>query len=347
MSNYHGRLTDALRVQHAALFDYSSGEMKASVAERIGCPVCDATGGTVYFVKDMFRFERCRNCSMVFLNPRLNVRATYDFYNSEWTRIYNESKFADGAVTSDSDAAINSANIAILARAGSKVGGEKLLEIGFGAGHFLRTASRAGYEVHGIDVDTSNYERLSREFPGKILNCDVHDANYPAGMFDVTYMRDVFEHVPNPKPLLRELNRTTREGGLVFIEVPNIDGLIYKAVAQRHVVVFGFAHLNYWTPDTVRRVLELTGFEVVETVHESLDFSFADIAHYYLDPVFTSLEPVPASRIVLFAMKVMRRLLAISWIGRLDRRVMPRIADALKRGSVVRVVARKVGPVRE
>jgi 2-polyprenyl-3-methyl-5-hydroxy-6-metoxy-1,4-benzoquinol methylase len=346
LDDYQKRLRAALEAQHRKWFDYDRKAIKAEVAEHIGCPVCDATGGDVYFVKDMFRFEKCRNCSMVFLNPRLNVRATYEFYNSEWTSIYNETKFTGGGTTSDTDAAINSSNLALLSASGSRVAGEKLLEIGFGAGHFLRSASSAGYDVYGIDVDTSNYDRLSKEFPGHILNCDVYEANYPSGMFDVTYMRDVFEHVPNPKPLLRELNRATRDGGLVFIEVPNIEGLIYKAVAQRHVVVFGFAHLNYWSPETVRRVLELTGFEVVQMIHESLDFTLAEVARYYLDPIFTTLSPIPANAAVVFSMKALRHLLAIRKVGELDRRLMPHVADWLKRGSVIRVVAKRAGNSR-
>ena len=341
MDSYQARLRAALEAQHRKWFDYARQTMKEEVAEHIACPVCDSTGGDVYFVKDMFRFERCRNCSMVFLNPRLNVRATYDFYNSEWTGIYNETKFTDGATTSEVDAEINKANLKLLAANGSRAVGEKLLEIGFGAGHFLRSASRAGYDVYGIDVDTSNYDRLRKEFPGHILNCDIHEARYPAGVFGVIYMRDVFEHVPNPKPLLKEVHRATKDGGLVFIEVPNIEGLIYKAVGPRHVVVFGFAHLNYWSPATMQKILERTGFEVLQIIHESLDFTVQEVARYYLDPVFTTLTPPATSKAMMALMKLLRRLILRFRLSPLDLKRTPRIADRLRRGSVIRVIARK------
>ena len=341
MDSYQARLRAALEAQHRKWFDYDRRTIRQDVAEHIACPVCDSTGGETYFTKDMFRFERCRSCSMVFLNPRLNVRATYDFYNSDWTRVYNETKFTDGASTSEVDAEINTANLKLLAANGARAAGEKLLEIGFGAGHFLRSASRAGYDVYGIDVDTSNYERLSREFPGHILNCDIYEAKYPAGMFGVTYMRDVFEHVPNPKPLLKEVHRATRDGGLVFIEVPNIEGLIYKAVGPRHVVVFGFAHLNYWSPATMQKVLERTGFEVLQIIHESLDFTVQEVVRYYLDPVFTTLTPPPSSKATMAFMKLLRRLIVRFRLGPLDLKHTPRFADRLRRGSVIRVIARK------
>ena len=341
MATYEERLRGALLEQHKRWFDYRAGSIKAEVAEAINCPVCDCPDHRVYFVKDMFRFTRCSSCGMVFLNPRLNVPATYAFYNSEWTAIYNESKFENASASTALDDKFNAANLDLISRHIDKPEHGKLLEIGFGGGYFLQAARKRGYDVYGIDVDRGNHVRTAALFGPNVKNTDLFEADYPAGGFDITYMRDVFEHVPNPKPMLTEINRISQPGALVFIEVPNIEGLIYKLVGKRHVCIFGFAHLNYWAPATLARILGDTGFEIVEIRHDSLDFTMGELIRYYLEPSFTTVDYVERNALVRFALKVARRIVNLKWINLFDRRYMPVIADRLGRGSVVRVIARK------
>ena len=344
MSTYDERLRSALLEQHRRWFDYQSGGIRGEVAEAIDCPVCGSRNRSLYFVKDMFRFERCGDCSMVFLNPRLNVRATYAFYNSEWTAIYNESKFEGTSSSRAEDDRINAANLELISRYRHGGAPRTLLEIGFGGGYFLQAARDRGYDVYGIDVDASNHARAAPAFGDHVKNCDLFDAGFAEGQFDVVYMRDVFEHVPNPRSLLAEVNRVSRKDAVLFIEVPNIDGLIYKIVGKRHVCVFGFAHLNYWSPASIETVLRLSGYETVVVVHESADFTLAEIVRYFLEPAFTTVDAAQPNVLVKFPLKMARRVLSIGWIRDLDRRFTPRIADALRRGSVIRVIARKARP---
>ena len=341
MATYDERLRAALLEQHKRWFDYGTGALKAEVAEAIDCPVCGSREHRVYFVKDMFRFTRCSSCAMVYLNPRLNVPSTYAFYNSEWTAIYNESKFENASASTALDDKFNAANLDLLSRHQATPGRGKLLEIGFGGGYFLQAARKRGYEVFGIDVDHSNYVRAKGLFGANVKNTDLFEAGFDAGGFDITYMRDVFEHVPNPKPMLAEINRLSRPGALVFIEVPNIEGLIYKFVGKRHVCVFGFAHLNYWAPATMERILRDTGFEIAEIRHDSLDFTLGELVRYFLEPSFTTVDHVNQNPLVRFALKVARRMVNLKWVRLLDRRYTPVIADRIGRGSVIRVVARK------
>lgn len=343
MDDYAKRLHDALVDQHRQWFDYDRREIKAEYAEFIPCPVCNSTRLSPYLEKDFFKFNRCDDCSMVFLNPRLNVRATYAFYNSEWTAIYNEQKFVGVSESTKVDNSINQRNIELIQTHARPVGitPPKLLEIGFGSGYFLRAAQKAGFDVLGLDVDTSNVERARLLLGDCVRNCDLYDAGFSSGQFDVVYMRDVFEHVPNPRPMLDEISRISRSGALVYIEVPNIEGLIYKAVGARHVCVFGFAHLNYWAPDTLRRILDQAGYDIVEMVHESLDCTLLEIVRYFRSPSFTTVSVGQASMIRRILLTVAYACLRLPPVAFLDRAILPRIANRLGRGSVLKVVARK------
>jgi len=342
MSTYELRLHKALVDQHRRWFDYETKTIKSEFAEHIPCPACGSVNFSPYMEKDFFKFNRCNACTMVFLNPRLNVPATYAFYNSEWTSIYNEAKFIDTSDSTERDNTANKQNIDLIARhLLSGIKGAKLLEIGFGGGYFMRTAQAEGFDVRGIDVDVSNVERMKPDFGDRVQNKDLYEAGFTDGQFDVAYMRDVFEHVPNPAPMLKEINRISRDGALLYIEVPNMEGLIYDAVGDRHVVIFGFAHLNYWTPKSLTTVLASAGYEVAEIAHESLDFTIADILRYYRTPRITAVYPGNVSKIRWFLLSAIYAVFKLPPVAWLDRTVMPRLANWLKKGSVLKVVARK------
>lgn len=336
--SYDERLKNALADQHRKCFDEERKTLRPEYAEYIDCPVCSSPNKELFFEKDWFKFSRCRECGMVYLNPRLNEQATYAFYNSEWNAIYNETKFDEDSSSTRLDDEINQANLerVLEARRGQR---GALLEIGSAKGFFLRAAKAAGFEVHGLELNERNALR-SREFIGDtVLNIDLFSAKYPDERFDVLYMRDVFEHVPNPREMLAEMYRIARPGCVVFIEVPNIEGLMYKLVRQRHICVFGFEHLNYWAPATLGKALENAGFHVRDVIHSSLDFSLRDVFLAYARPGFTTLFPDPPP-----VRKVFERLSNLFGhypLVRWDPIVTRKVANFLRRGSVIKVIAAK------
>lgn len=340
MTSYDDRLRDALLAQHRQVFDAQTRTLKHEAAEYLDCPVCDSPDKSSYFTKDWFTFSKCDACGMVYLNPRLTEQATYDFYNSAWNEIYNEKKFDAVSESTALDDEINRSNLELIVEARGGAGGE-LLEIGFAKGFFLRAAKAAGFSVHGIELNQANYERVRAELGPTIHNEDLVRANLPAETFDVVYMRDVFEHVPAPKAMLHEIHRIAKPGGLVFIEVPNIEGLIYKLVGERHVCVFGFEHLNYWSPATLREVLARTGFAVRETRFASLDFTLGDVIRAFIIPTHTTLFPARLPKLPELALRALNLAIGATPLRHLDRRFTPRIADRLGRGSVVKVLAAK------
>ena len=337
-TSYDDRIRNALAEQHRKCFDPERKELKQDRAEYIDCPVCDSPHKTLFFTKDWFTFSKCNQCAMVYLNPRLTEQATYDFYNSDWNAIYNEAKFDTISVHTELDDHINQTNLQLLLRNGAQ--GE-LLEIGFANGFFLRAAKAAGFSVHGLELNEPNYQKVRRELGPTIHNKDLFRAVLPANFFDVIYMRDVFEHVPEPKAMLRELARIAKPGCLLFIEVPNIEGLIYKIVKERHVCVFGFEHLNYWAPATLQKILERTGFTVRETAFASLDFTIGDLIRAHFVPNHTTLYPTKLGK----APELVLRMLNIAWstfpLRQMDKKLTPKIADSLRRGSVVKVLSQK------
>src|SRR5262249_9684806 len=71
----------------------------------------------------------------------------------------------------------------------------------------------------------------------------------------------VIEHVPSPRSELRELRRIIKPGGWLVMETPNIANLWYKLLGARWRQ-FIPDHIFFFTPQTLTRLCEESGFEV-------------------------------------------------------------------------------------
>jgi len=338
--NWKERWESALREQHRVLFDYETKSLKPEYAEYINCPVCNSPKFKFLFEKDWFQYVRCKNCSMVYMNPRMNLAATHSFYNSNVNAIYNETKFDQVSTSTNMDDQINYANLKLLDQFRNHKRGA-ILEIGSAKGFFLSKAKEMGYEIYGLELNRANYEYSRKQLGDTILNVDLSEARFEDRKFDVVYMRDVIEHIANPKTFLQEVSRITKPGGFIFLETHNIESWINKLTRERHIVIFGFEHPNHWSPKTLGLVLSQNGFAVKKVIQASLDFTLADILSYMITPSFTTIYPKPVSRVKRFMVKLLLMPYRFKLIPWLDRNTLPRIANYFGGGSVMKVIAQK------
>jgi methyltransferase family protein len=137
-----------------------------------------------------------------------------------------------------------------------------LLEIGCGPGYFLREARRAGIRnVVGIDRNPWGVQEARRNdleaYVGSI-------AVLPrTRQFDAVVMLDLLEHITDPVAFLADVQARLRPRGRVFIMTPNIRSLLALISGRRWVSFKIPEHVYYYSPRSIRRLLERCGFEVV------------------------------------------------------------------------------------
>jgi SAM-dependent methyltransferase len=340
MSDWDQRWHRTLEGQHRRLFDYGKKGIREEYAAHVACPVCGADDAALFVEKDWFRFVRCRRCEMVYLNPRFTDEATYQFYNSDANAIYNESKFEDASGSRAFDYAANEEDLDFLdRRRGGKRG--RVLEIGSAKGNFLERAKARGYEVYGLELNKKNWEDSRSRLGDTMLNVDLLQAGFPPAYFDVIYLRDLIQHIPDPKKLLAECFRVAVPGATIFIGTHNVDGLIERAVKGRYTTFFGFMEPNHFSPKTLGRLLTEVGFSGVKVQFKSVDFTLSEIVRHFQGPTFTTIRreyPGTAAKILLRAVQAA----LVRWPLRpLDRKLTPLIANALRRGSWMNVTATK------
>lgn len=135
----------------------------------------------------------------------------------------------------------------------------RLLDFGCGDGMFLGVAAALGADATGIDVSASRTQS-AREGGLKILpDLDALDGD-GGGVFDAVVLSQVLEHVAQPLSLLQALHRRLRKDGILFVAVPNAQGVTVPQSFHQFTLVQPVEHMNAFTPGTLRQIGREAGF---------------------------------------------------------------------------------------
>ncbi|MBF0544790.1 MAG: class I SAM-dependent methyltransferase [Candidatus Riflebacteria bacterium] len=135
-----------------------------------------------------------------------------------------------------------------------------LMDVGCNAGGFIKAAKDMGMKCLGIEID----QKLC-DWNKTFIGCEVF-----AGMFEdipetyndsasVIVIKDSLEHHLTPVTTLSIARRLLKEGGVLFVEVPNIGCLL----AQHNIEAFGWFeadHLVYFSKNSIRTAFEKSKF---------------------------------------------------------------------------------------
>ena len=142
----------------------------------------------------------------------------------------------------------------------------RALDVGCGSGDFLRGVQEAsGWQAFGTDLSAYIIDHARRQSDLQLFCGDLMAAAYPAEYFDVVFLRNVLEHVPDPVALISEVRRILAPAGLLWLLVPNgYTEIAPMAAANRQGSLANDiqGHLNFFTPKCFRDWLRRCGFEV-------------------------------------------------------------------------------------
>jgi 2-polyprenyl-3-methyl-5-hydroxy-6-metoxy-1,4-benzoquinol methylase len=146
---------------------------------------------------------------------------------------------------------------------------EKWLDIGTGPGLFLESAELLGMQARGIEpsIQASNYA-ISRGL-NVINDFFNHDNSQKIGKFDAIHTSAVLEHIADPGNFLANVLNCLSQDGVLVVVVPNDNNPIQEIFTsntskQKWWIAPPF-HLNYFTHETLQKVLQNSGFEVIES----------------------------------------------------------------------------------
>ncbi len=143
--------------------------------------------------------------------------------------------------------------------------GERVLDLGCGAGRFVAALRDAGVDPVGVEIAEAALERARHNAPGADLRLLEPDGSLPLehASVDLVWCSEVLEHVADTEHLLLEARRVLRHGGRLLVTVP-FHGRVKAALIgllrfESHFDPAG-QHLRFYTRRSLTAALERAGF---------------------------------------------------------------------------------------
>lgn len=202
----------------------------------------------------------CKNCSLVSLENPTKIYTNYD--DSEYRKRHSPIIGKTLSPREMFDLEIKFQNSRINRIKKLLKSDFRVLEIGSSTGHFL-------YGIHDMVKETTGIELNSEQarFSKNELGLNIHDqplgkAPLKQNYYDIIFMFQVFEHIPNPLEFLEICKKYMKRTGMIYLEVPNIKDVllyIYK-IPQFRDFYFRLPHVYYYSETTLKSMLSKVGF---------------------------------------------------------------------------------------
>lgn len=244
---------------------------------RTVCPVCyektlDSTGGMLLSdrrkgLSGVWRLVECKHCRVLSMDPLPTDEELASYYS-----VYSQ----DHRVELSQGSGSRYPNLRKLfhwlsgdvdPRDFVQVPeGARVLDYGCGHAGYLSDFHHRGVAISGAEIARYAVEACRNH------GYDVHQVEdfsripFPACEFDIVYLMQVFEHLRDPHGFFQELARILKDGGMLYLAVPNAAS-IWRKVFGRDWISGWFApfHLFHYTRGALEKLAGQHGFDLVRT----------------------------------------------------------------------------------
>ena len=223
--------------------------------KKITCPVCNKTDFEFVYKGEeeniQYQYVICKDCGLVFINPRMSEKEYKDFYQRDFKEKDFEKQFKrDIKRGKDFIFYLDFNNI--------KLKGKSILDIGCYSGGILKAFQDHGCHVTGVD-----FNRKAVEFgQNKNLYLKLKEVDITK-QYDIVLIIHTIEHLLDPERSLKRIAEVLlKDDGLLYIQTPGILNL--KAEGYNLNVNMGLGHVFYFSFTTLRNFLSKAGFSIIK-----------------------------------------------------------------------------------
>jgi len=218
----------------------------------MNCGICGGEKASPFLTVKKYELVKCQSCGLIFVANFSQSETSYsDDYFTQKNEYLNRW---------DEFCSIFESLIDKMLRF-KKTG--KLLDVGAGVGILLSVAAKKGFEVKGVEVSEWASAFARNEKGLDIITGKLEAANFKKESFDVVVINHALEHIEDPKGSLNEIYKILKEDGLLVIGVPNAGSIMAKIKGPDWASLRPEEHIWHFTPDTLKKLLKLSGFRMV------------------------------------------------------------------------------------
>ena len=232
-----------------------------------------------------YELVRCNDCGLMRTNPR-PTPGTMGFYYPDHYGPYRGTRVNSGKRETE--------NSRFLRRLAKRIfrfnttplprlQPSRVLEIGCASGAFLNKMANKGWQVEGLEFsETAALAARSLGFP--VYTGALETAPDPPHRFGLVVGWMVLEHLHEPVPALQKLHRWVEPRGWLVLSVPNAGSMEFEIFKKGWYALHLPNHLYHYTPDSLRKICEAGGWEIVRIFHHrTLTNLLASIGYWLQD----------------------------------------------------------------
>lgn len=226
----------------------------------IPCNLCGSSAVEVVSLKDRkgdyLRTVMCRNCGLIWSDPRPAENEIRDFYSKDYRQDYKGIKRPKKKhLCRDAKEAMR--RYSFFKDVLNKH--DAILDIGAGNGAFVYLLRKFGIHSKGIEPDKA-FARYAAETLGAPVSASFSDELNTDESFNVITLHHVLEHMTDPLSELKRIWSILAENGYLVVEVPNAEDIKQDPNNRYHK-----AHIYTFNPETLIALGEKAGYNVIKS----------------------------------------------------------------------------------
>lgn len=241
------------------------------------CPVCQSINSKLLHEQDFVLMNNqdirhdeiflCKKCGIVFTDVNTNTNYFNQLYqdNSKYSNSSGSGGDKRYSIKRNRQLAIEISKYFPLLK------NKPVIDIGCADGELLNELGKLGFNnITGVDpsekslqnVDSSSNFKLLKGFLGNIKTSQ---------KYSLVILSHVLEHIYNISDAINNLKDLIANDGRLYIEVPDANRYCDYFVSPFHF--FDMEHINHFTINSLKNLVKLNGFEVLDCGEKVIDIS--------------------------------------------------------------------------
>jgi len=228
------------------------------------CPVCGAESHGHTLARFPERgYRRCKRCGIMSMN-RINpppIEYAKEYFFEQYQRQYGKTYLEDFPHLK----AMAKRRLAVIKKIAVNNNAPPLLDIGCAYGPFLAAAREEGFSPYGIDPAEDAVRYVTQT-----LGIPAVQGFFPevgTGEYSVITLWYVIEHFRDCVPVLAEIRKMLKSGGVLAFATPSFSGISGRASLKRFLERGPADHWTIWSPAVCVKALKMAGFTVKKTIN--------------------------------------------------------------------------------